>query len=189
MQTNASKTKQQNNKNQKGEQTMEKSKCFIGKVDALIAHERTQFTEEDREMLMDLEEIVLDKMMPKMARTKPAEVEVNEQQVMDFIKSKPEDQVIKLLPEGMQANINAAIQEKAAKREAVITGIMTHEKNEWKKEELTAMSCENLSKIAKMLGTETAPADYSAKPEGGDKQIQSNASAQGEVLLPPGVEA
>lgn len=182
-------TNQQNNKNQKGENKMEKSKCFIGKVDALIAHERTNFTEEDREELMEMEESMLDKIMPKMARTKPAEVEVNEQQVMDFIKSKPEDQVIKLLPEGMQVNINAAIQEKAAKREAVITGIMAHEKNEWKKEELTAMSCENLAKIAKMIGAEGSPADYSAKPEGGDTKIQSNASAQGEVLLPPGVEA
>lgn len=164
---------------------MEKSNCFIGKVNALISNERTHFTEEDREMLMDMEETMLDKLQPKMTRTK---VEVNAQVVTDFLKEQSEEQVLKVLPENMQKNYNAMVQEKAQKREAVITAIMAHEKNEWKKEELTTMSCENLAKISKMLGAEVAaPADYSAN---GGANIQANVGKSNvEILMPPGTEA
>lgn len=162
-----------------GKQTMEtnsKTTCFLGKVDRLIQSNRTQFTEGDKEWLLNQEETTLDKLFPK-----DTAIDVNSEQALQAFRNtvKTAEDAINLAPVELQANLRAGLALHQEKRNALIKKIMDNsEAGTWKEEELTAMASDTLEKIGKSTKT---PVDYSANG-GGAPAV--NGQGGEEVLMP-----
>ena len=185
-------TNEINTNNNKNERKTKMSKCLIDKVDALIANTSTKFTDEDRDWLLTQSEAILEKLTPKPVRTAPkAEVEpqdyqVTEKDVTTFLENKSREDVIKLLPAEIQANVTSALALRDKNRADMIAKIQANTGNTWEQAELEAMSCNVLEKLTKSVSkvnpAQEQPADYSANNGG----INNNASADDDdLLLPP----
>ncbi len=192
------KTKVNNNKKSKGENKMSKTKCTVAKVNALIANESTNFTEDHREWLESQTDEMLSALEPlQVNRTTPpvvAKQVVTDEEVTAYLDGKSQEDVLKLLPAKIQANVSAGLQMREEMRTKMVEEIMAYENTPWEKEELIAMSCDQLRKIHAMgTGTKETPvADYSLAGGAGKvsekekKQVQVNAAAE-EVMLPAGL--
>ena len=126
------------------------------KVNGLIAHEGTHFTEDDREWLEALTEDKLDKMIPKMIRTnkesaKPPTVD----EAWDVIQkdSKPADYMAHI-PDEVKIQINTEIKNKE-EHDALVQTILANSQNELTAEELGVLSVNILKKLAKSEGQAT----------------------------------
>lgn len=126
------------------------------KVNGLIAHEGTHFTEDDREWLEALTEDKLDKMIPKMIRTnkesaKPPTVD----EAWDVIQkdSKPADYMAHI-PDEVKIQINTEIKNKE-EHDALVQTILANSQNELTAEELGALSVNVLKKLVKPEGQAT----------------------------------
>lgn len=194
-QTEKKETKIETNKKSKGEKQMSKTKCKLAKVDALIANESTNFTEDHREWLSEQSDEMLSAMEPmQVNRTTPPAVKpepITNEAVQTYLSGKSQEDILKLLPESIQANVEAGLKVREEMREKMITEIMSNEKSPWEKEELVAMSCDQLRKIHAM-GTSTTTEkviDYSlatsGKKEEKKENIQANEAAE-EVMMPAG---
>ena len=163
----------------------EKSKCFISKVDNLIANEATKFQETDKDWLMEQTEDRLDKLVPKVQanREKVIEKELTEENVKIFLSERKLEDVVKLLPEDIQANVQSGLKLRDEKRKSMIEGIQANTADVWTKEELEVLSCEKLEKIAKSAKVEVA--DYSASV-----QVNTNKKEESgeEPLLPMDID-
>lgn len=192
-------TKVQTNKKSKGEKQMSQTKCQMAKVNALIANENTNFTEDHREWLGSQTDEILSALEPlHVNRTTPpavAQQPITDKDVVAYLDGKSQDEVLKLLPVSIQSNISAGLQIREEIRTKMVDEIMANENTPWEKEELIAMSCDQLRKIHAMgTGTkiETSVSDYSlaggmGKVSGKDKkQLQANTSVE-EVMLPAGL--
>lgn len=130
------------------------------KVDALIAHSATHFTDNDREWLDKLTEDQLDKLIPKVYRRKtqkPAVLETEEITVDEAWKviqnnSKSVDDYLKGLPENVKKQFEKGVEIYTAERKKVVESILANsEKDEWTEDELNGMKLEVLQKIEKTL--------------------------------------
>lgn len=130
--------------------------CIEKKVNALIAHEATGYTEEDREWLSTLEEKQLDKMLPKevkqpIAQTKEEPIKLTSEQVLN----------------AMSAEDKAALaygkKQLAERRASMIKGIIDNtSKDTWTDAELNAMDEGTLQKIFNSVKKEEpSTVDYS----------------------------
>jgi len=184
-------TNEINTNNNKNERKTKMSKCLIDKVDALIANTSTKFTDEDRDWLLTQSEAILEKLTPKPVRTAPKadeqeQYQVTEKDVTTFLENKSREDVIKLLPAEIQANVTSALALRDKNRADMIAKIQANTGNTWEQAELEAMSCNVLEKLTKSVSkvnpAQEQPADYSANNGG----INNNASADDDdLLLPP----
>lgn len=159
-----------NNKKKEDKMSDNKSPCVMNKVERLIANERTAFTVDDREWLMELDESKLDKMEPK-------DVEVNTEGVVDEFKQSLQsiEDYIALMPEEMQQQVKGGLAMHTDKREQHIQHITNNTGDTWKREELEQMSTDHLEKLA---GTITQK-DYSA--------MGAHSKSDNDILVPMGV--
>ena len=184
-------TNEINTNNNKNERKTKMSKCLIDKVDALIANTSTKFTDEDRDWLLTQSEAILEKLTPKPVRTAPKadeqeQYQVTEKDVTTFLENKSREDIIKLLPAEIQANVISALALRDKNRADMIAKIQANTGNTWEQAELEAMSCNVLEKLTKSVSkvnpAQEQPADYSANNGG----INNNASADDDdLLLPP----
>lgn len=133
--------------NKKGKSMCEPCK---ERVDELIAHEATLFTEDDRDWLEALTEDKLDKLIPRVNKT-PAEPKApTMEEAWNVIKAeaKPED-YISHLPEDVVVQINAE-QKMKEERQNIIEHITAHS-TDWAQDDLVAMPFSILKKLKTTL--------------------------------------
>lgn len=166
------------------------NKCpaCVEKAGILLNSKHTSFTEQDREWLEGLGEAYLDKLivMQKKADEPPKKVEppqVNKDQAIQVLKDelKTPEQFIGLLPAEFQDQMRSGLRLHEEKRTGLIEAITAYENNKFSKDELTAMTMDELAKIAALI---PGQADYSANG-GGPALKAHNTQAP---LCPPGVE-
>lgn len=130
------------------------------KVDALIAHSATHFTDEDREWLDKMTEDQLDKLIPKVYRRKtekPVVIDAGEitvQEAWNVIQnnSKSVDDYLKGLPENVRQQFEKGVEIYTSERKKVVDSILANsEQGEWTENELNDMKLEVLQKIEKAL--------------------------------------
>lgn len=176
------KKKMNNNKTKEVETMSEVSKCCPDKVDALIAHEGTQFTESDKDWLLTQSVETIEKMFPK--EQKPVQSnEISSEQVIEAYKQsvKTAEEFINAAPEEMRESLKHGLTLHKEKRTALIDGIVAN--SEFEKDELAAYDITMLEKLHRS----TAKKDYSVV----GRSIQANEVNDVDVddLLPPiGVE-
>ena len=175
--TTQNNSKTTNNKKERKPKMENNSKtaCFIGKVERIIANESTRFSEEDREMLMELPEEALDKMLPKMQanRKKEEEAVLTDETVSAYLQGKKTEEVIKLLPGELQSNVTGMMAERKERRDKMIADIMQANKG-FKEEELQAMSCTTLQNVH-AVATNAEGVDYSGRGTGQQQQqVETN---------------
>ena len=169
-----------NSNKKEDEQMSENSKtpCCEGKVDALIANASTRWKADDKEWLMVQEASVIEKLSPM--ELAPEVIQANSAEVLDTFKQtlKTIDDYTALMPEAMKVQVTAGVAAYAAKREALVKGIMENTEDAWTKETLDALADATLEGISKSI---KKPVNYSGQAGGGDV-VQTNAG--GEILLP-----
>ena len=175
-----------NNQSKKEVKTMsDKKEAPCKKVDELINHKLTKFTEESRGWLSTLEESVLDTLIPNEPEVEKVEApQVDAAQAIQVLKdqiSKPED-FFKVLPEEMQDSMRAGLKLHEEQREKMIKGILDNVKDVWTEDELKAMNTDTLKKVF-----DSVPAGESDFSILGDNKLQDNKEKPG-FLFPPGVK-
>lgn len=168
------KEQEENNFSNNKEKEVKMCKKCPEKVDALIAHRATNFTEKDRVWLQELEEDKLDSMIPRTIRANEEKPEVKEVSVEEAWKviqanSKGVEDYLKGLPEDVKAQVEKGLETYKEQKDAVVKNIMDNSaEGVWTKDELDNMAYEVLCKIEKTLVT-----------EGDENSKRGNYSAQG----------
>lgn len=123
-----------------------KMACCEDKVDRLIANKLTQYTADDKEWLMTLEEDKLEKMAPKEPKAIPV---VNKDEVIsEYKKSLTKvDDYLAIMPESVKNQIQSGLEMYKQDRDEKITTILDNGKGDFQKEELEAMADTLLEKI------------------------------------------
>ena len=139
------------------EEDMEMSK--EKKVDALIGHEKTSWTEENRDALMSFSEEQLDGMVPAEEKPEP-EPEANAQpEPQPEPDNKPDDapetmeDYLAKAPEGMREVLQHGLDMHKAKRTELVARITAHEGNKFTEDRLNAMSIGDLEAMAALIPT------------------------------------
>ncbi len=176
-------TKFNNNNKTKEDSNMDEkcTACVKKKVDALIAHELTNFEERDREFLQGLTEEQLDRMTPK---TPPA---VNTAKSGKEEESKPAIQALSADDQAALAYGKKLLKEK---KDRMIRGIQENTaKDLWPTELLNTMEEEMLEKVFASVQkkAEETPETYDYTVNGGQARLEVNATEE-EPLLPAGIE-
>lgn len=175
-------TKFSNNFSKKEVKTMSEKKkdpCCEDLVNELIANERTKFTDEDKELLLTMDEEFLTRLIPDKPEEKKVEKEpdkqkepqMNAEQAMKVLKeqiTKPEE-FTKLLPAPMQDYFNSGLRLQQEKSAAMITEILDATDETWSKEELEAMRFETLEKVHQSI---PKPVDYTGLGDAGRLKTQ-----------------
>lgn len=179
-------TKFNNNKSKTVMSDEKDTLCCEGKVDALIANEKTPFTAADKEKLMSLGEELIDKLVPTeptVSKTKVETPVVNEQEVIDTFKStlKTVEDYTALMPDEVKRQFDSGMRLYKENRESLIKGITDNTGDNFSKEMLEAMDDTALESIYKSV----TPADYSG--QGGTPPVVNNGE-EVELLLPIGVQ-
>lgn len=157
---------------------MDKSKCAL--VSGLITNERTRFTEDNREWLMEQDFDTLEMLEPKMiahAKIESEEKPLTDEAVTAYLSTKKNEEIIKMLPSELQTNLNTMIKERAERREKMVKEILSVNK-QFTELELNSMNCEMLQKVhamAKPVDEDGKPVDYSAAA-GSGAPIQANSN-------------
>ena len=166
-----------NNSNKEGvNMSKEKSSCFLGKVEKVLTNRALGFAEQDKEWLLQQDEVILDKLLAVKEG-----MQVNMDEVTQTLKKtvKTAEDVLRFVPEEMQDSIKTGMQLYADKRKGLVDAILANTKA-WAADELNAMTTEFLTKIE--ASTVKGDADYSLN--GGEQSLQNN-SKQGEDILIP----
>lgn len=158
------------------------------KVQALIANTLTRFTEQNKEWLLTMSDEQLTQLEPVMEipETNAAAPEMSDATVTTYLASKTMEDIVKMFPETLQANINSALELRKQKRDTIITVITTNASATWSKENLEALNCTMLQKIHDTLPKASQVTDYSAAAGGTTPKVLTN-KGQEEVLYPLGV--
>jgi len=179
-------TKVSNNKPNKEVKTMselKKAPC-PDRVDELIAHELTKYTEKDKEWLLTQEADNIEKMFPNEPEVEEEVIpQVNAKEAIEVLKEsikKPED-FFKILPDEMQDSMRAGLALHQAQKEAKVKHILDNTEDVWNEVDLKAMNANTLDKVYASIKVE---GDYSLNSNNG-KPINTN---EEEVLFPTGVE-
>ena len=169
-----------------------KDPCCEDLVKALIANERTKFTEEDKEVLLTMEEEFLTRLVPDkpVVKKEPEKLDkqdppqINAEQAMKVLKeqiTKPEE-FIKLLPADMQDSLSSGLRLHQDKRTDMVDEILDFTTDgTWSKEELEAMRFETLEKVHQSI---SKPVDYTVLGDTGRVKTQEGVIP----LYPAGVE-
>ena len=149
--------KSQNKSNVRKETIMDKKT----KVDALIAHEGTQFKEEDRESLMAMEESILDKLTPVMSKKEPetapaANTTFEKKESESATPSTPAanakpitaKEYIEQAPLDIQRVLQNGIRVYEAEKKRLINIITSNERNPYTEEQLKGKDVDELRNIA-----------------------------------------
>ena len=150
----------------------EKEKCCPEKVKALIANEKSNYTEEDAEWLENMEEVQLDKMIANIGISEDTEkslvtaaVEkafddaINSGEVVRVEKKDPDKKETPPTAEEYIANAPAEIQEVLGsslhmlkeKKAALVQQIVANEQNRFTQEQLDAKEVGELENIAALI--------------------------------------
>lgn len=190
------------NSNSKKEVKMaeEKKTCCPEKVDALIANDKTTFTEDDKDWLLTLSEEQFEKVssLGEVKEDPPEDPEVNAndddenpepkeqkitaQQALEALKESfktPED-FIKVLPKEIQEEMSSGLKLHRERKATMIKEVLANTSDTWSQEELAEMDAETLSKLYR--STKREQADYS--PLGGG--VSTNKQQGEEPLYPTG---
>ena len=140
--------------NEEGNLAMDKD-TFI---DKLIANEKNEFKEEDKEWLKDLEEGHLAKFAPlaeaeAVSDPEPVVVEPTVEEPITL------EKYIEDAPAEVGAVLSEGIRLQEEKRSALIAGVIANEKNSFTEDELKVMATPTLESMAKLAGNE----DYSGR--------------------------
>ncbi len=144
------------NKNKRKDNSMDKTKL----VDGLIANVTTQWTEDDRDALMNMDEATLTKMIPvqndeeqgttEEARTNEASSEETSEEPTDNITV---DQYIEKAPGELQGVLRNGLKSYNAEKASLIGIITTNAKNTFSKEQLEAKDVVELKSLAALAAT------------------------------------
>ena len=161
-----------------------KTPCCPERVQELINHKLTKFTDIDKEWLLTQEEDTIEKLFPNEAKVEKEPVpEVNKEKAVEVLKESiktPED-FFKILPDEMQDSVRAGLKLHQAQREEKVKHILDNVKDVWKEEDLKAMNAEILDKVYASIKVE---GDYSLNAHS-EKTVNTNKE---EVLIPTGVK-
>lgn len=149
------------------------------KVAALIANERTHFTEDHQEFLMGLEEDQLDLFDPiEAAQSDEGEAPLTHEQPQDEVTV---ESYLADAPEEVRAVLNAGIKREKSYRKELTDSIKANSRNQFSEAELEGMDTDMLEKLNAM---NVAEADFS-----GAAGVVNSAPAedQNEVPAPPAV--
>lgn len=154
----------------------------LAKVEQLVKHELTNYTKDDEEWLLTLEETQLDKMMPKEVETKVDKKEEKKEPVVnkkEEVKPVTFEELLKKASPEVRETIESGMRANAEQKENLVELIITNTaEGTWNKEELNEMDMVMLEKISKSF---PKTVDYSAM------NTKNAVTANKEVLLPPGV--
>ena len=158
------------NINNKKEDNMvdEKKPCgnCMEKVVELINNKDTHFTGADREWLLGLDELTLNKLFPK-----EVEVQVNQEQAVQALKEvlNDTDKLMEILPESVKNEVQTGLAFHKARKAELIKQIQANTaEGTWEENDLNAMDISILEKIAKSAHVESK-ADYSGQGGNGSE--------------------
>ncbi len=166
-----------NNNSKGGKQMSTEKNCgqCMEKVIAIIQSNATSFTASDREWLLQQEEAVLDKLMPKevKANNNPAEI--------------TSEQILKAMSAEDRAALSFGKKQLAERRQKWVDGIQANTSKElWPEETLKTLSDEFLEKLYSSVKTEEV-VDYSLN--GNSHRMNSNSNSSSvEGLFPVDLE-
>lgn len=133
-------------------------------VDGLIANAGTNWTEEQRELLMNMDEDTLKLMVPvenegdNNNQEENNEEENSQQQTTTENKAKSLSECLKDMPPEMQDAIRNGIATNNANKEELVAYIVDNENNTFSKEQLEEKGVDELKRIANLCATEKKPA-------------------------------
>ncbi len=164
---------------------MDKEKLVV----ELIANESTQFTEDDKEMLLALNEDVLGKMVPVEneegyeegndadAGAEEATSEEGEG-VENTDKPKTVDEYIKEAPADIQDVLRNGVESHKAEKDRLVAGIVANEQCDFTKNELEAKGIQELRKLAKITKTvQNGGPRYDGQVDGFDAPTENQEEA------------
>lgn len=171
--------------NNKTDMTKTKDSCCPEKVDALIANELSNFTDDDKSWLLEQSAETIEKLIPKVTKAPVAhedKVVINKENAIEFLTGefKVIDDYVGIMPQEMQDEIKTGLTLHKEKREALETAILENA-DVWTKEDLAVMELTMLEKIAK---TNPSTTDYSGLEAGGSP-VKVNSE---EMLVPDDVK-
>lgn len=140
-------------------------------INALIANTATKWTEADRAVLEQLDETVLEKMLP-VNQTEPAPA-VNEAKT-------PEDVIANISDPQLRAVFDRLIRQARERRNQMISELTANSRCRFSKERLEAMSDDDLEALYESL----KPEDYSGRPA---PRLAANAADDDRIPPPPAV--
>jgi hypothetical protein len=153
--------------------------CKEAKVEALIAHKMTVYTLEDKEMLMELDEAVIDKMTP----VTPEPVVVNKEIAVPVV-YKTTDEFLEAAPEAIRDSLRAGLVLNEERRNALVQSILTNSvKDTWNEDELKGMNTEQLEKLNRSYPQAVTYVGNSQR-----RTPVVNTTASEDLLLPNGVQ-
>jgi hypothetical protein len=131
-------------------------------VESIIANEKTLWKEDDREILMAMEETVLNKMVPvkneeKEEEAPKEEVKVNEEEKkeakVDNAKPQTLQEYIQSAPKEFQPILLNSLRQYDGEKKRLISAITANEKNPFTEDQLKAKDVEELRQIATLAST------------------------------------
>lgn len=166
------------------------------KVDELINCKLTNFTEEQREWLMEQEDSTLDLFKVNQPEVNSEEgteqdqpKQVTKEEAIQALKEeggiKDTEEYLSILPNDVQESTRSALRLQKQHRSRLVDSIVNHSKDVWSKEDLESESTEKLEKIAKTIEVNTGE-DYSGN--GSYEEPTTHSESEEEPLYPVGVE-
>ena len=148
-----------NNSNTDSDMSEKGKPCCEARVDALIANKATAFTAKDRDWLMDLEEIQVDRLIESVRDGKEPDLQANQKEAIDTFKAslKTIEDFTALMPEEMKAQFEAGVRMYQENRASLVKAITDN--SELTEEDLKDAPDTYLEKLKKTVAK--APADYS----------------------------
>lgn len=175
-------TKKSINNNKQGGSKMERtakpcSGCKEDKIDRIIANKSTQFTEDDRELLNNMDETILEKMVPVEVKAEPTvnkeEKKMTSEEAVQILANsfKTTDDYLKILPTEIREQVSAGLTLNKERRSELIQNIVNHAaKDSITSAELETYALSELEKFNKAFVKKTV--DYSGN---GGQTINTNA--------------
>jgi len=161
--------------NNKKDNSMEKEKL----VNGLITNEGTQWSEDDREALMAMNEDALQKMVPVEKKEEPKKTPVQNaaeegaKELKPVENKKTPEDYLKELPENIQAVLNHGLTTYNQQKADLVEKITTNERNTFSKEYLESKDVSELSAIAKLCEPVKNSADTRFNFEGNAPVVNS----------------
>ena len=177
------------NKNVKKMSEEKKKPCgnCMEKVVELINNSDTHFTGADREWLLELDELTLNKLFPK-----KVEVQVNQEQAVQALKDvlADTDKLMEILPEKVKNDVQTGLEFHKARKADLVKQIQANTaEGTWEEDDLNGMDIPILEKIAKSANVE-GKADYSGQGGSGTQKpaVHGQEEDGPEALYPAGIE-
>ena len=163
------------------------SGCKEDKIDRIIANKASQFTEEDRELLNNMEEAILEKMLPTEVKVEPVVNKEKPFTTEDAVKLltnsfKTTEDYLKIVPEEVREQIQTGLNLNKERRTQLIQSIVNNAaKDSITAAELETYSLPELEKFNKAFVKKVV--DFSGN---GGQSIETNSGENNDIpiLLP-----